>query len=75
MNVCVFFQVLRKLAKKHGLTKEKREKTAMYVEDLVGVLQTNLTTTKQRHTHGWHVYNSLSSTTWLPSLEIDLQHS
>jgi len=31
-------QVLRKLAKKHGLTKEKREKTAMYIEDLAGVL-------------------------------------
>jgi len=47
------FQVLRKLAKKHGLTKEKREKTAMYIEDLAGVLQTNLTTTK-KYTHGRH---------------------
>jgi hypothetical protein len=54
MNACVFFQILRKLAKKHGLTKEKREKTAMYVEDLAGVLQTNLTTTKKRYTHGRH---------------------
>jgi hypothetical protein len=26
----------------------------MYIEDLVGVLQTNLTTTKQRYTHGRH---------------------
>jgi hypothetical protein len=47
-------QVLRKLAKKHGPMKEKREKTAMYVEDLAGVLQTNLTTTKKRYTHRRH---------------------
>jgi hypothetical protein len=40
--------------KKHKLTKGKREKTAMYVEDLVEYLQTNLTTTKKRYTHGWH---------------------
>ena len=26
----------------------------MYIEDLAGVLQTNLTTTKQRYTHGRH---------------------
>ena len=26
----------------------------MYVEDLVGLLQTNLTTTKQRYPHGRH---------------------
>jgi len=26
----------------------------MYIEDLAGILQTNLTTTKQRYTHGWH---------------------
>jgi hypothetical protein len=50
----VLFQVLRILAKKHGLSNEKREKTAMYVEDLVGVLQTNLTTTKKWYSHGWH---------------------
>jgi hypothetical protein len=28
-------QILRKLVKKHKLTKGKSEKTAMYVEDLV----------------------------------------
>jgi hypothetical protein len=27
---------------------------AMYIEDLAGVLQTNLTTTKLRYTHGRH---------------------
>jgi hypothetical protein len=47
-------QVLRKLAKKHGLTNEKREKTAMYIEDLAGVPQTNLTTMKKKYTHGRH---------------------
>ena len=26
----------------------------MYIEDLAGVLQTNLTTTKKRYTHGQH---------------------
>ncbi len=32
----------------------------MYIEDLVGVLQTNLKTTKQRYTHGRHrIYMSL----------------
>ena len=44
-------QVLRKLAKKHRLSTKKREKTAMYVEDLAEYLQTNLTTTKKRFTH------------------------
>lgn len=39
---------------KQGLSNEKREKTVIYIEDLVGVLQTNLTTTKKRHTHGRH---------------------
>lgn len=38
--------------KKHKLTKTKREKTAMYVEDLAEYLQINLTTTKKRFTHG-----------------------
>jgi hypothetical protein len=37
--------------KKHKLTKGKCEKTAIYVEDLVKYLQTNLTTTKKRYTH------------------------
>jgi len=40
-------QVLRKLAKKHGLSSVKREKTVMYVKALVEVEQTNLTTTKK----------------------------
>jgi hypothetical protein len=48
------FQTLRKLAKKHGLSNEKREKTVMYVEDLVEIEQTNLTTTKKKYSHGRH---------------------
>jgi hypothetical protein len=51
---CDVLQILRKLVKKHKLTKGKREKTAMYVEDLVEYLQTNLTTTKKRYTHDRH---------------------
>ncbi|KAI9769856.1 MAG: hypothetical protein M1840_003850 [Geoglossum simile] len=47
-------RILRKLVKKHKLTKGKREKTAMYVEDLVEYLQINLTTTKKRYTHSRH---------------------
>ncbi|KAI9764096.1 MAG: hypothetical protein M1840_008901 [Geoglossum simile] len=47
-------RILKKLAKKHGLSTQKREKTAMYIEDLVEVLQTNLTTTKKRYSHGRH---------------------
>jgi hypothetical protein len=31
---------------------KKRNNTAIYIEDLAGVLQTNLITTKQRYTHG-----------------------
>lgn len=47
-------QALRKLAKKYRLSTKKRDNVAMYIEDLAGVLQTNLTTTKQRYTHGRH---------------------
>jgi hypothetical protein len=47
-------QILRKLVKKHKLTKGNREKTAIYIKDLVEYLQTNLTTTKKRYTHGRH---------------------
>ncbi|CZR69582.1 uncharacterized protein PAC_19482 [Phialocephala subalpina] len=47
-------RVLRKLAKKYRLTTKRRDNTAMYIEDLAGVLQTNLTTTKLRYTHGRH---------------------
>ncbi|KAH8663686.1 hypothetical protein BGZ60DRAFT_565713 [Tricladium varicosporioides] len=55
-------RVLRKLAKKYRLTTKKRDNVAMYIEDLAGVLQTNLTTTKQRYTHGRHrIQNSLFS--------------
>ncbi|KAL5347682.1 hypothetical protein ACLOAV_007091 [Pseudogymnoascus australis] len=43
---------LRKLAKKHKLTREKREKAAIDVESLSMILHTNLTTTKKRYTHG-----------------------
>jgi len=46
--------VLRKLVKKHKLSNQKREKAAMYVEDLVEVLQTNLITTKKKYSHGRH---------------------
>ncbi|KAF1952281.1 hypothetical protein CC80DRAFT_518793 [Byssothecium circinans] len=45
-------KVLRKLAKKHGLTKIGRDKACMYVEDLALVLQTNLVTTEKRYPHG-----------------------
>ena len=45
-------QVLKKLAKKYRLSTKKRDNVAMYIEDLAGVLQTNLTTIKQRYTHG-----------------------
>jgi hypothetical protein len=38
MKVCVYFRSLRRLVKKHHLTKEKCEKTAIYVDDLAGVL-------------------------------------
>jgi hypothetical protein len=46
--------MLRKLAKKHKLTKKKRKKTAIYVKDLAEYLQGNLTMTKKRFTHGRH---------------------
>lgn len=46
--------MLRKLSKKHGLTREKREKGVIYVEDLAVIMQTNLTTTKKKYTHGRH---------------------
>jgi hypothetical protein len=36
------------------LTTKKRDNVAMYIKDLARVLQTNLTTTKQRYTHGRH---------------------
>ncbi|KAF2679214.1 hypothetical protein K458DRAFT_422443 [Lentithecium fluviatile CBS 122367] len=45
-------KVLRKLAKKHSLTKIGREKTCMYVEDLGQVLRTNLATTEKKYPHG-----------------------
>ncbi|KAH0552930.1 hypothetical protein GP486_006872, partial [Trichoglossum hirsutum] len=47
-------RILRKLVKKHKLTKRKHEKTAMYVENLIEYLQTNLTTTKKQYTYGRH---------------------
>ena len=39
-------QVLKKLAKKYRLSTKKRDNIAMYIENLAGVLQTNLITTK-----------------------------
>ncbi|KAF1966830.1 hypothetical protein BU23DRAFT_584167 [Bimuria novae-zelandiae CBS 107.79] len=61
-------QVLRKLAKKHGLKKIGRDKACMYVEDLAQVLETNLVTTKKQYSHGryWiqtQVYLQLGSFT------------
>ncbi len=50
--VLLRLQVLRKLAVKHKLTNQKREKMAVDVEDLAGILQTNLTTTKKKYGHG-----------------------
>jgi hypothetical protein len=69
------FQMLRKLAKKHGLSNEKREKTVMYVEDLVEIEQTNLTTTKKKYSHAGTGYRLLSSSSWLDSLRIDHKRS
>jgi hypothetical protein len=46
--------MLRKLLKKHGLSRQKREKGGIYVEDLAVIMQTNLTTTKKKYTHGRH---------------------
>ncbi|KAL9084485.1 MAG: hypothetical protein Q9165_008058 [Trypethelium subeluteriae] len=45
-------KVLRKLAQKHGLKSQGREKACMYIEDLTEVLRTNLTTTEKRYQHG-----------------------
>ncbi|KAE8441375.1 hypothetical protein EG329_005002 [Mollisiaceae sp. DMI_Dod_QoI] len=47
-------RALRKLAKKYRLSTKKRDNVAIYIEDLTGVLQTNLTTTKQRYTYSRH---------------------
>jgi hypothetical protein len=44
-------QVLKKLAKKYCLSTKKRDNVAMYIENLADVLQTNLTTMKQRYTY------------------------
>ena len=47
-------QVLRTLAKKHGLTKDGRAKDPMYVEDLAWTLETTITTTRKKFGHGRH---------------------
>jgi hypothetical protein len=44
--------VLRKLAKKHGLLSQGKEKPCMYVEDLKEVLRKNLSTTEKRYALG-----------------------
>ncbi|KAF2455228.1 hypothetical protein BDY21DRAFT_396397 [Lineolata rhizophorae] len=49
---CGMHKVLHKLAKKHGLREQGREKPCMYVEDLKEVLRTNLTTTRKRYSYG-----------------------
>lgn len=46
--------MLRKLATKYGLTVQKREKTPMFVEDLLPVLETALRTTEKRFDLGRH---------------------
>jgi hypothetical protein len=46
--------MLRKLSRKCGLSRQKREKGVIYVEDLAVIMQTNLTTTKKKYTHGRH---------------------
>jgi hypothetical protein len=46
--------MLRKLSKRHGLSRQKREKGVIYVEDLAVIMQTNPTTTKKKYTHGRH---------------------
>jgi hypothetical protein len=46
--------MLRKLSKTCGLSRQKREKGVIYVEDLAVIMQTNLTTTKKKYTHGRH---------------------
>ncbi|KAL9633054.1 MAG: hypothetical protein Q9204_003553 [Flavoplaca sp. TL-2023a] len=45
-------KVLRKLAKKHGLSRQPGDKPTMYVDDLVEVLQTSLTTVEKRYMLG-----------------------
>jgi hypothetical protein len=44
--------MLRKLSRKCGLSRQKREKGVIYVEDLAVIMQTNLTTTKKKYMHG-----------------------
>jgi hypothetical protein len=46
--------MLQKLSKKRSLSRQKREKGVIYVEDLAVIMQTNLTTTKKKYTHGRH---------------------
>ncbi|OCL07259.1 hypothetical protein AOQ84DRAFT_365094 [Glonium stellatum] len=53
-KVVTFRQVLRKLAKKHGLSDKKREKPAIDAEDLALVLETNLVTIKKKYIVGRH---------------------
>lgn len=42
-------QILQKLSKKHGLSRQKRKKGVIYIEDLAVIIQTNLTTTKKKN--------------------------
>jgi Protein of unknown function (DUF3435) len=45
-------QILRKLANKHGLSKQGKTKSPMYVDDLKKVLWMNLTTNEQQYPLG-----------------------
>jgi hypothetical protein len=46
--------MLRKLAKKHGLSNKKQKKTVIYVKNLIKIKQTNLIITKKKYLHSWH---------------------
>jgi hypothetical protein len=46
--------MLRKLSRKRSPPKQKREKGVIYVENLAVIMQTSLTTTKKKYTHGRH---------------------
>ena len=60
--------MLRKLSKKRGLTREKHEKGAIYLEDPAVIMQTNLTATKKKYTLADTVSSSPSFPSWPASL-------
>jgi hypothetical protein len=58
--------MLRKLSKTCGLSRQKREKGVIYVEDLAVIMQTNLTTTKKKYTHGRQTDSHISKSPVAP---------